>query len=89
VESTWEVRDLPVLDAVMRYYEAQPGQPGPRVADIAEAMGRDPTDVYRALKAMDPTYVRLQGGPGRGVSGSMVRGITDEARRAVDSGDPV
>jgi hypothetical protein len=77
MESTWEPRDLPVLDAVVRYFDAHPAQPGPRVADIAKEIGFRGEDVDRALKALHPIYVRLQGALGHGSIGSSVRGVTD------------
>jgi hypothetical protein len=83
MESTWEPQDLPVLDAVVRYFDEEPAQPGPRVADIAKDTGFEVEDAYRALKALHPTYVQLQGALGKGLGGSLVRGITDEARQAI------
>jgi len=50
---------------------------------VAKLAGLDPADVYRALKTLQPTYVRLVEGLGHGPIASSVRGVTDDARRAV------
>lgn len=78
MESTWEPRDLPVLDAVVRHFDEHPRSAGLRCEDIASLAGLDPTDVERALRILAPTYVRLA--PGLATS---PQGVTDEARRAV------
>jgi hypothetical protein len=82
MESTWEPRDLPVLDAVVHYFEEHGGSLRPHVADIADLTGISAEQVARAAQALDPAYLKLQmmgGGPGRYI----ILGITDEARRAV------
>lgn len=79
MESTWEPRDLPVLDAVVRYFDEHPQGVMLRCEEVAELTGRDATDVYRALKSLEPTYVRLAPGLGS----PSVRGVTDQARRMV------
>jgi hypothetical protein len=60
VESTWETRDLPVLEAVVRYFDENAGMLYPQVHDLVDITGRDPMEVYRALKALEPDYVRLR-----------------------------
>jgi hypothetical protein len=81
MESTWEPRDLPVLEAVARYIDERAGSHSPKVFDIAETTGRPMTDVLRALLALHPTYleVRPVGHPEHWT----VARVTDEARRAV------
>jgi hypothetical protein len=79
MESTWEPRDLPVLDIVVRYFDEHPQGVMLRCEEIADLAGRDPAEVHQALKALEPTYVRL--GPGLG--SPSVRGVTDQARRVV------
>jgi len=83
MESTLEPRELPVLDAVVRYFDEHPQGQGVMLTcrQVADLAGRDPTDVYLALKILEPTYVRLEEGLARGPTRSSVRGITDEARR--------
>jgi hypothetical protein len=84
MESTWETRDLPVLEVVVRYFDENAGMLYPQVHDLVEITGQEPMEVYRALKALEPDYVRLQevmsgGDP----NPHTVRAITSEARRAV------
>jgi hypothetical protein len=86
MESTWEPRDVPVvLDAVVRYYSEHPQGQGVMLTceQIADLTGLDPTDVYRALKRLEPTYVRLVEGLARDPSRCSIAGVTDAARRAV------
>jgi hypothetical protein len=79
MESTWESRDLPVLEAVVRYIEERTRSP--EVFDVAQISGWDINDVLRALNVLDPTYVALRRvGPPE--HWTVVR-VTDEGRRAV------
>jgi hypothetical protein len=82
MESTWETRDLSVLDAAVRYLDEHPAQPGPTVADIAQQTGLKAEEVFRAVRALDGPYLDLRirfGSP----SPVRVLRVTDEARRAV------
>jgi hypothetical protein len=79
MESTWEPRDLPVLEAVVRYFDEHPQGVMLRCEEVAKLAGRDPAEVYRALKILEPTYVRLA----LGLGSPSVRGVTDQARRVV------
>jgi len=79
MESTWEPRDLPILDAVVRYFDEHPQGVILRCEEVANLAGRDATDVHRALKTLEPTYVRLASGLGS----PSVRGVTNQARRVV------
>jgi hypothetical protein len=81
MESTWESRDLPVLDVVVRYFDEHAQGAMLSCKQVADLAGREPTDVYRALKVLQPTYVRLVEGLGHGPLASSVRGVTDDARR--------
>jgi hypothetical protein len=86
MESTWEPRDLPlVLNTVVRYYTEHPQGQGVILTceQVASLAGLGPSDVYRALKRLEPTYVRLVEGLARDPSGCSVAGVTDAARRAV------
>jgi hypothetical protein len=84
MEDTWESRDLLVLDAVVSYFEEHAGTKFPQVYDIADLIGRDSVEVYRALRALRPTYVELsEVMSGGDPKPHMIVGITDEARRAV------
>jgi hypothetical protein len=50
MESTWETRDLPVLEAVFRYFDENPMQPGSTVGDIAERIGMDPNEAMASVR---------------------------------------
>jgi hypothetical protein len=83
---SWEARDVPVvLGAVVRYYTEHPQGQGVMLTcqQVADLTDLEPTDVYRALKRLEPTYVRLVEGLARTPSGCSVAGVTDAARRAV------
>jgi hypothetical protein len=86
MESAWEPRTVPVvLDTVVRYYTEHPQGQGVMLTcqEVADLTGLDPTDVYRALKRLEPTYVRLIEGLARDPSRCSIAGVTDAARRAV------
>jgi hypothetical protein len=48
MESTWETRDLPILEAVVRYYDEHLQGQGVMLTceQVASVTGRDPADVY-------------------------------------------
>lgn len=60
MESTWESRDLPVLDAAVRYLDEHAGESFPQGYDLAEMTGLSNEDVTRALTALEHQYVRIQ-----------------------------
>ena len=60
MESVWESRDLPVLDALIRYFDEHPEAAPLTLDDVAELTGQDLMDVYRSLKPLAPAFVRLQ-----------------------------
>jgi len=84
MESTWETRELPVLEAASRYFDDHPMQPGPTVADIAQRTRLEEWDVFRAVQALSPTHLELKlyGAGGRPGPHRILR-VTDQARRAV------
>jgi hypothetical protein len=49
MESTWETRDLPVLEAVVRYFGENPMQPGSTLGDIDERIGMDPNEAMASV----------------------------------------
>jgi hypothetical protein len=81
VHDTWAARDLPVLDATVSLLEQSFMV---TVTDIAVRTGLEPSDVARALDAMDPVYVDFRktttGGDARFW---YVFKVTPEARRVV------
>jgi hypothetical protein len=82
MESTWESRDLPVLDAVVRYFDEHDGAEIPDVETFAKLTGIDPTQVARAVRALSPRFIKTQAALG-GLMDVAVMGVTDEARQAV------
>ena len=82
MESTWETRDLPVLDAIVRYYDEQDGPEIPDVETFAKLTGMDPGQVARAVRALSPRFIKT--GPSLGgLIDVAIMGVTDEARQAV------
>jgi hypothetical protein len=84
MKSTWESRDLPVLDAVVDHFDEH-GARGelPTAAYFAERTGLDVAQVDRAVKALSPTYLQAVESLSEGPGHIAVSGITDAARRAV------
>jgi hypothetical protein len=82
MESTWETRDLPVLDAVVRYFDEHDGSEIPDVKIFAKLTGMDPSQVVRAVRALSPRFIKTQGTLG-GIMHVAIIGITDEARERV------
>lgn len=84
VESTWESRDLPVLDAIVRWFEEHPPGAACAVRDIAEASGFDAMTVWKACRAMDGVYVDLrQVMAGGNPEPHHIQAVSAEARRLV------
>ena len=82
MESTWESRDLPVLDAVVRFLEEEFDGEYPRAQMFADRLGMDLQQVARAVMALAPTYLVVA--PSLGGPESLgIDGVTDEARRKV------
>jgi hypothetical protein len=82
MESTWESRDLPVLDAIVRYFDEHDGAEIPDVATFAKFTGMDPTQVARAVRALSPRFIKTQASLG-GLMDVAVMGVTNDARQAV------
>jgi hypothetical protein len=82
MKSTWERRDLPVLEAFVRLFDERPEVVSVTIKGIADHLGMQPVEVYQAAKALHPTYLTLKemmAPPEH----HQIRGITDSARRAV------
>ncbi len=82
MESTWENRDLPVLDHIVHIYDETGESPEP--SDIAKACALDDEDVQRALRALelnDPPFVTELLVTFGGIVG--IGAPTGHARRAV------
>ena len=82
MESTWEQRDLPVLDAIVRYFDEEDSAVIPDVATFAEITGMDPGQVGRAVRTLSPRFIKTASGLG-GLTEVGIMGVTDEARQAV------
>ncbi len=82
MESTWETRDLPVLDAIVRYYDEHDGPEIPDVETFAKLTGMDPGQVARAVRALSPRFIETQATYG-GLMNVAIMGVTDEARQVV------
>jgi hypothetical protein len=82
MESTWEPRDLPVLDAIVRYFDEEDSAVIPDVGTFAEITGMDPGQVGRAVRALSPRFVKTLGGL-QGLTEVPIMGVTDEARQVV------
>jgi hypothetical protein len=82
MESTWERRDLPVLDAAVRYFDEEDSAVIPDVGTFARITGMDAGQVGRAVRALSPRFIKTQAALG-GLMDVAVMGVTDEARQAV------
>ena len=82
MESTWERRDLPVLDAIVRYFDEHDGPEVPDVETYARPTGMEPGQVARAVRALSPRFIKTQATYGGPMNVAIV-GITDEAREKV------
>jgi hypothetical protein len=84
VTSTWNTRELPVLEATVSMFDEM-GNPGIiTVRDLCDRIEFSPQDVWRSLLALKGDYVTLRmvmagGNP----EPQMVTGVTSAARRAV------
>ncbi len=59
MESTWEARDLPVLDAIVTALD-DPSIYPLQVRDVAKLTGMDEERVYRSARALAGTYIELK-----------------------------
>jgi hypothetical protein len=82
MESTWETRGLPVLDAIVRYYDEDDSAEIPDVETFAKITEMDAGQVDRAVRALSPRFIKTEGTFG-GLMNVSVVGITDEAREKV------
>jgi hypothetical protein len=82
MESTWETRDLPVLDAIVHYFDEHDGPEIPDVGTFAKLTGMDPGQVARAVRALSPRFIKTQATLG-GLMDVAIMGVTDEARQVV------
>ncbi|MGC4940784.1 hypothetical protein [Kribbella sp. DT2] len=83
MESTWETRDLPVLEAIVRLYDETGSAMRPSAINAAAGLSED--DLQRALRALrdnEPPFVtKMSGSLGGGIM--LVGAPTGHARRVV------
>ncbi|HEY9366999.1 hypothetical protein [Streptomyces sp.] len=83
MENTWANRDLPVLDAMVKFLEDGVGSLYPELRDIAELTGLDVKEVGKAALALESDRLielgKSAGGPGTWHVGS----VSGDARRLV------
>jgi hypothetical protein len=58
MESTWETRDLPVLDAIVRYFDEEDSAYIPDGETFAKITGMEMGEVGRAVRALSPRFVK-------------------------------
>jgi hypothetical protein len=83
VESTWETRDLPVLEAAIKHAEEHGAIPGAYGSTLIESTNLSAEEVERALVALDGEYIEVQKSLGGGPTRWRVSRIYPGARRAV------
>jgi hypothetical protein len=84
MESTWETRDLPVLESIVYGYDETGVSPTP--TEIAETCGLNSDEVQRALRALqhtEPSFVTKMAETSAGIV--LVGAPTGHARRVVGS----
>lgn len=81
MEMTWYTRELPVLIAAIEYLEEHDYERTLQAFHLAPVVGMDATEVGKALKAMDGTYVRISL-TGQGLPGALVHEVYSAGRRA-------
>lgn len=83
MENTWAARDLPVLDAMVKYLDDGVGSLYPELRDIAELTGFEVKEVGKAALALESDNLvelgKSAGGPGTW----HVSGVSGDARRLV------
>jgi hypothetical protein len=84
MDDTWDARELPILDAIVRYFDEsdEPYLAGiPTEETFAEITGRDVQEVRKAVRTLRQSYLLVQDG-GMGAE-TMILGVTDAAREKV------
>ncbi|MFF4548611.1 hypothetical protein ACFY1J_30995 [Streptomyces sp. NPDC001406] len=83
MDSTWADRDLPVLDAIVKYLDDAAGAKVPELRDIVELTNLEVVEVRKAALALQSDGLidlRMYAG---GPETWDVRGVSGEARRLV------
>lgn len=83
MENTWAARDLPVLDAIVKYLDDAVGMLIPQLRDIAELTGLEVKEVSKAALALESDHL-ITLGKSMGDPGNWhVDAVPGEARRLV------
>nr|MDT0666263.1 hypothetical protein [Micromonospora sp. DSM 115978] len=91
MEDTWTTRDLPVLDAIVQYFDTMKGSPFPDSFDDApvtfgDIMGASPNltpeQVLRAARALDGEYIEVVWLDQSTAEPNAIAGLANTARRA-------
>ncbi|WP_328631952.1 hypothetical protein [Streptomyces sp. NBC_00356] len=83
MENTWAARDLPVLDAIVKYLDDAAGAAFPELRDIAEIANVDVTDAGKAALALESDALITLGKTAGGLGTWYVKTVTGDARRLV------
>lgn len=83
MENTWASRDLPVLDAMVKYLDDSVGALYPELRDIAGLTSLELNEVGKAALALESDHlIQLEKGMG-GAASWHVTAVSGEARRLV------
>lgn len=83
MDNTWAQRDLPVLDAAVKYLDDAAGASFPELRDLAESSGLDVSDVTKAALALESDRLVELGKTSGGTGSWYVKQVSGEARRLV------
>ena len=84
MEDTWASRDLPVLDAIVRWKDAHPIEPGPSYQVLVDESGMDLDTVTRSVASLEGSFVEVHKVMARGFTGQWrVTSIDPRARQIV------
>ncbi|MGX1254237.1 DNA-binding transcriptional regulator YhcF (GntR family) [Streptomyces ambofaciens] len=83
MENTWADRDLPVLDAIVRYLDQAAGASLPELRDIAEQTDLEIVEVGKAALALESDRLIEIGKTAGGHGTWYVKRVSGEARRLV------
>jgi AcrR family transcriptional regulator len=85
MESTWAERDLPLLRAIVEFFD-DPDHYQLRIPELTRLSGPAEQDVQRALRALadaSPPYLKTPPPPEELTYPVIITGMTERARRAV------
>lgn len=83
MDNTWADRDLPVLDAIVKYLDDAVGTLYPELRDIAELTGLEVKEVGKAALALQGDHLIELGQSAGGPGTWHVSNVSGDARRLV------